>query len=143
LSDRSGDLQYAALPYRIVGDRLEIMLITTRGQGRWLIPKGWPMPRRKPSVAASIEAMQEAGVQGVVGRKPIGEFPYSKSMPGGNDRLCVAVVYPLRVVIELPTWREMSERTRRWFSREDAAAVVQEGGLAQIIREFAPVMSEL
>jgi hypothetical protein len=51
-------------------------------------------------------------------------------------------VYPLRVVIELPTLREMSEQTRQWFTREDAAEIVEEGELAQIIREFAPVMSE-
>jgi hypothetical protein len=107
-----------------------------------MIPKGWPMPCRKPSIAASTEAAQEAGTKGAIGLKPIGEFPYTKTMSSGRDRLCVAVVYPLRVEVEMPKWREMKERTRRWFARDDAAAAVEEGALAEIIREFTPDLVE-
>jgi hypothetical protein len=33
--------QYAALPFRAKGkSELEIMLVTSRGTGRWIIPKG-------------------------------------------------------------------------------------------------------
>jgi 8-oxo-dGTP pyrophosphatase MutT (NUDIX family) len=35
-------LQFAALPYRRrAGAILEVMLITSRDSGRWVIPKGW------------------------------------------------------------------------------------------------------
>ena len=36
-------LQYAALPYRRRADGIvEVMLVTSRDTGRWVIPKGWP-----------------------------------------------------------------------------------------------------
>ncbi len=41
----SGDdkQQYGALTWRTDrADRMKIMLITSRRQGRWIIPKGWP-----------------------------------------------------------------------------------------------------
>ena len=39
-------VQYAALPYRAKGkSKLEIMLVTSRGTRRWIIPKGWPKRR--------------------------------------------------------------------------------------------------
>jgi 8-oxo-dGTP pyrophosphatase MutT (NUDIX family) len=46
--------QYAALPYREAKKgRIEVLLITSHGAGRWLIPKGWPMKGRKPHETAA------------------------------------------------------------------------------------------
>ena len=132
-SDRTADTQYAALPYRLEKGELEVMLITSRGRGRWVIPKGWPMIGHKPHEAAEIEAFQEAGVKGKVAKKAIGTYAYSKRLPGGEERLFFVVVYPLRVTLEAVKWRERAERKRVWFARDDAAALVEEGGLAEII----------
>jgi hypothetical protein len=57
-------------------------------------------------------------------------------LPDGEERLCLVTVFPLRVVLEKVTWRERAERERFWFQRDIAAAMVEEGGLAQIIDEF-------
>ncbi|MCB8876111.1 NUDIX hydrolase [Acidisoma silvae] len=132
-SDRTADTQYAALPYRLEKGELEVMLITSRGRGRWVIPKGWPMIGHKPHEAAEIEAFQEAGVKGKVAKKAIGTYAYSKRLPSGEERLFFVVVYPLRVTLEAVKWRERAERKRVWFARDDAAALVEEGGLAEII----------
>jgi 8-oxo-dGTP pyrophosphatase MutT (NUDIX family) len=135
-SDRSGDIQYVALPYRFAERGMEVMLITSRETGRWVIPKGWPMIGRKPHQVAAAEAHQEAGIKGVIGKKPIGSYPYAKELAGGNDRLCQVVVYPLRVTFEAVKWREGAERRREWFLKNEAAVLVEEGGLAQIIDEW-------
>jgi 8-oxo-dGTP pyrophosphatase MutT (NUDIX family) len=71
-SDRTADTQFGALPYRIGAAGVEVMLITSRETKRWVIPKGWPMPGKKPHQVAAIEARQEAGVTGVMAKKPIG-----------------------------------------------------------------------
>jgi len=113
------------------------MLITSRGTGRWVIPKGWPMVGKQPYRAAEIEAFQEAGVKGLVKKKPIGSYPYSKRLPSGQERLMHVEVYPLRVTLEAVTWHEKKQRERRWFRARDAAELVDEGGLAQIIEEWA------
>ena len=54
--------QYAALCFRRVPDEddIEILVITSRQTGRWIIPKGWPMKKKKPHEAAALEAPDEA-----------------------------------------------------------------------------------
>jgi 8-oxo-dGTP pyrophosphatase MutT (NUDIX family) len=135
-TDRTGDMQYAALPFRFERGSVQIMLITSRETGRWVIPKGWPMPGKKPHQVASAEAHQEAGIKGVISKKPIGAYPYSKRLADGSERLCLVTVFPLRVTLEATKWREMHERRRVWFDKDGAAALVEEGGLAQIIDEW-------
>jgi 8-oxo-dGTP pyrophosphatase MutT (NUDIX family) len=135
-SDRTTDTQYGAFPYRITAQGVEVMLITSRETKRWVIPKGWPMAGKKPHQVAAVEAHQEAGVKGVVAKKPIGAYPYSKILPDGSQRLMFIEVYPLRVTLETKKWREKGERHRAWFRQDEAAALVDEGGLAQIIDEW-------
>ena len=138
-SDRSGDVQFGVLPYRVcANEAIEVMLLTSRGTGRWVIPKGWPMIGRKPRVVAVTEARQEAGIKGIVGRRPIGSYPYTKAMELGEDRLCECLVFIMLVTDEAPTWREQGQRTRRWFPRDDAANMVDEGALAEMIRNLLP-----
>jgi hypothetical protein len=44
--------QFATLPWRLSeGGTHQVMLLTSRGMGRWVIPKGWPMKGRKAAEA--------------------------------------------------------------------------------------------
>jgi hypothetical protein len=44
--------QVAALPVREINkDLLQILLVTSRDTGRWVIPKGWPSKRLDDAVA--------------------------------------------------------------------------------------------
>jgi 8-oxo-dGTP pyrophosphatase MutT (NUDIX family) len=80
-------VQYAALPYRRDGGSLmEVLLITSRDTGRWIIPKGWPLKGKAPHKAAAREAREEAGLVGKIHRRPIGSFSYEKRLKGGKDR---------------------------------------------------------
>jgi 8-oxo-dGTP pyrophosphatase MutT (NUDIX family) len=69
----SGQRQVAALPFRIHSGSLEVLIITSRDTGRFIIPKGWPMKGRADPDAAAVEAREEAGVIGKVHREPIGK----------------------------------------------------------------------
>jgi 8-oxo-dGTP pyrophosphatase MutT (NUDIX family) len=139
-SDRSGNTQYGVLPYRInAAGSAEVMLLTSRGVGRWVIPKGWPMIGRKPREVALTEARQEAGIRGIIGRRPIGAYSYTKTMERGEERLCECVVFLMLVTFEAPTWREQAQRTRRWFPRDEAAARVEEGALSLMIRNLLQI----
>ena len=72
------DLQYAALPWRRVHGEVQILLVTTKTTGRWIVPKGWPIPGRKPAECAAREALEEAGVVGEVAAQAVGSFSYQK-----------------------------------------------------------------
>jgi 8-oxo-dGTP pyrophosphatase MutT (NUDIX family) len=127
--------QVAALCFRKRKERVEILLITSRETGRWVVPKGWPMPPLKDYNAARREAFEEAGVEGRMRRKTFGSFAYAKLRL--NDSLAIRVdVYLLEVEREKKTWPEMGERKRRWFGLDEAGHRVQEPQLRKLIRSL-------
>jgi len=126
--------QVGTIPVRRTSDgSLEVMLITSRRTGRWIIPKGWPSKRLEDPDAAAREAAEEAGVIGQISKKPIGCFEYSKSASGGS-RLFSVDVYLLHVETELQLWSEQRERSRSWFRPHLAATKVHEPELANLIQ---------
>ncbi len=77
--------QVAALPFRVGADgRIEVLLITSRDTGRWIIPKGWPMAGRKAHQAAEREAYEEAGLEGQIAANPVGRYHYQKRFDHGR-----------------------------------------------------------
>lgn len=130
--------QVAALPVRIgIDGKPQIILVTSRETGRWVIPKGWPMRNRKKHEAAAIEAYEEAGVFGKIEKRAMGSFDYVKVMPKGKaDLVCRVSVYLLNVEKVLGKWPERKERTRDFCSPIEAADRVDEPGLKEIITEF-------
>ena len=126
--------QVAALPYRRRADgSIEVLLVTTRGTGQWMVPKGWPMPGKSWPEAAAQEAWEEAGVRGEASTRELGRFPHEKTnwLTGSLD--CIVAVFPLAVAEELARWPERGERSRSWFGLAEAAAKVQSRDLAGII----------
>jgi 8-oxo-dGTP pyrophosphatase MutT (NUDIX family) len=134
VGDQALRTQYAALPYRVsdAGD-LDILLVTTRESRRWVIPKGWPMKKRAPWRAAEREALQEAGVEGVVAKTHLGGYHYLKRGPNGEEWPCEVIVFPLHVRLERASWREEDERSRGWFTPADARELVEEPDLKLLI----------
>ena len=128
-------LQFAALPYRF-DDDLEILLVTSRDTGRWVIPKGWPMKGRKPHQAAAQEALEEAGVEGVITEEPIGGYQYKKRLGNGAELQCTVDVYSLEVERQRKRWPEQHQRTAHWFTPEEAAEAVHEPDLQELILSF-------
>lgn len=129
--------QFAALCYRVVDEKLEFCIITSRRSGRWIIPKGWPMDGETPMEAAATEAFEEAGVRGKISSRPIGVFSYNKALT--EDPLpCIAVVYPLKVKRELSKWPEKKQRQRKWVSRKKAAQLLDDLELREIVLRFKP-----
>jgi 8-oxo-dGTP pyrophosphatase MutT (NUDIX family) len=130
-------LQVAALPWRRTADgQFEVLLVTSRGSGRWVLPKGWPENREEPHQAAEREAAEEAGVSGSISSQRIGHFYYAKALPSGMEWRCEVSVYPMEVDQVAEKWPERKKRTRRWFAPKDAARLVDEPGLAELIADF-------
>ena len=131
-------VQVAALPWRPGEDGGgEVLLVTSRGSGRWVLPKGWPEKRERLFEAAAREAAEEAGVAGAVAQREIGRFYYGKAMPSGTRWRCEVHVFPLQVESVADKWPERKHRTRRWFAPQEAATLVEEADLAELIASFA------
>ena len=129
-------IQYAALPYRIEARQVWILLITSRGTQRWVIPKGWPMNGLKPQEAAATEAAEEAGIIGEVEEKPAGSYRYLKQLKGEASTAVQVIVFPFRVQAQAEDWKEQHQRRLEWFRYQKAAGLVAEPALRHIIRDF-------
>jgi 8-oxo-dGTP pyrophosphatase MutT (NUDIX family) len=129
-------IQYAALPYRLHGRRVQIMLITSRGTKRWIIPKGWPMNGLKPSEAAVTEAAEEAGLVGEIADRPLGSYRYMKGLKDEQTVAVQVIVFPFLVTGQSLDFKEQGQREFRWFGYQEAASLVAEPSLRRLIREF-------
>lgn len=129
-------LQVAALPWRRKGERIQVMLITTRETGRWILPKGWPEVGEELHIAAAREAREEAGIEGMVTNIETGRYYYSKVSSNGENMRCEVMVYSLEVNDVVSKWKEKGQRSRKWVSPDKAVGMVTEPELGEIIAAF-------
>lgn len=125
--------QVAALPLRRAKNgAVEVLLVTSRNTGRWIIPKGWPSKRVKDHKAAAREARQEAGVKGKIKPRAFGSYRYVKPELGDGAPIDVSV-FVLSVRKQSKRWPEQTERRRAWFDVLDAAGKIAEPELSSLI----------
>ena len=128
--------QAAALCYRTERGKTEVLLITTRGSGRWIIPKGWPIAGLTSAQSAAQEAWEEAGVKGACAPDCLGQFTYFKHESGMQPLLCLVDVFPLRVQTIHAEYPECVARKRRWFAPKKASLRVSDPELSSVLRNF-------
>ncbi len=129
--------QSAALPVVGSGAAMRVVLVTSRETRRWVLPKGWIKPSEAPHHGAAREAFEEAGLVGECEPEPFGIYTYEKRLPRGVLTTEV-LVFRLLVAERLADWPERGERERRLFSPAEAASLVQEPGLAELLRRLSP-----
>ncbi len=117
-------VQAGAIPYSLVGGTPVFLLITSRGTGRWIFPKGAPMKGYELWQVAAREAFEEAGVEGEVDQVPIGSYRGFK----GSLRSAPIMVqmYPLRVTRQLDDWPEKKSRHRHWVILAEARRLLSD-----------------
>lgn len=137
LLTRPKRLQVAALCLRGHGKKREVLLITSRDTGRWILPKGWPIDGLTAPGAALQEAWEEAGVtSGTITDTPLGSYDYDKRMAGGVPVAVEVKVYAVENVRMSDTYPEVEERNRRWMPPAEAATLVDEPGLRDLLRKL-------
>lgn len=130
--------QVAALPLmQCEAHGLRVLMVTSRGTGRWVLPKGWAEAGMTPWEAAAMEALEEAGAEGPIAPKTIGAYTYGKVLDNGSIMPCRVQVYPLVVQTLHDDWKERTERSRDWFPPTEAADLVHEPELAALFRDIS------
>ena len=133
---RTTGTQFAALPYRITEQGIEVLIITSRRTHRWIVPKGWPIEELGPAGSAAREALEEAGVSGEIDTTALGHFHYVKEMRK-TSLPCRVDVFALRVTRQHKRFAEKDARELRWVTPLEAAAMVDEPGLRRLILRAA------
>lgn len=128
--------QSSVIPWRRRDGRLEVLITGSSQRKHWVVPKGIQEPGLSPQASAAKEAREEAGVEGVVGERPLGHYDYHKW-----GATCSVQVYPMEVTRELPEdeWEER-HRGRRWVTPEEAARQLREKALAPIVLSLAEAL---
>jgi 8-oxo-dGTP pyrophosphatase MutT (NUDIX family) len=129
--------QVAALCWRRLRGDVEVLLITSRETGRWVIPKGWPIGGLTAPQAAAREAWEEAGVRGQVQSQPLGEFLYDKVTGVAKAKRCNVAVFALEVGELKDRFPEVGQRKRSWFAANEAATLVAEPDLRTLLTMVA------
>ena len=131
--------QVAALCWRKHKGRKEVLLITSRDTGRWVVPKGWPIEGLTDAQSALQEAWEEAGVRADADKaRLIGCFAYDKALRDGRSLPVEANLYKVRLRDDEVRDRfpEARERWRMWVTPRRAAKMVIEPDLQDILRRF-------
>ena len=133
--------QAGAIPYSLIEGEVRVLLVTSRGSGRWLIPKGNIDPGLTPAQAAAKETYEEAGIRGrITTDTPLGFFTSFKTLKSGEERPVTVEVYALLVDRQLKRWPEARQREACWMSATDAARSVKEPGLARLLLRLKEIM---
>ncbi|WP_435258349.1 NUDIX hydrolase [Thioclava sp. FR2] len=125
--------QHGAMCWRLKRGSVEVLLVTSRDTGRWVIPKGWPCKSLPAPQSAAKEAWEEAGVEGDVSTEPLGTYTYPKRRTPLPPLPCLVTVFPLHVSRLAEKFPERKQRKRKWFSAKKAARLVDEPELREIL----------
>lgn len=129
------DVQQAgAICYRRRDDgRLEILLVGSRRNGRWGIPKGHIDAGETSEVKAGRESFEEAGVVGSVEAEIFGIFTYEKDSTPHRYHVAVHLTEVARIASDYP---EKSMRKKARFPLAAATVEASQPGLRELLRKL-------
>jgi 8-oxo-dGTP pyrophosphatase MutT (NUDIX family) len=127
-------LQIAALCFRTSETGPEVLLVSTRGTGRWILPKGWPEKDKPAFETAVIEAYEEAGVVGKADMKSIGSFRSFKGLPNGLKMRTKVVVFKIQFEKQHENFPEIGQRKCVWVPLAKALDMLDELSLRRFLR---------
>jgi phosphohistidine phosphatase len=121
--------QSSVIPWSIKNGEVEILVILSSKKKHWVVPKGIWEPGLTARESAAKEALEEAGVEGIVADTAIGSYVYPKW--GAS---CTVEVYPMEVTRVLPDeeWEE-AHRGREWVSLKQAAEKLKQDELKPML----------
>lgn len=124
--------QSAVIPYRRTAEGLEILMVGSSSGRHLVVPKGIVEPGLSPAASARVEAREEAGVEGRLGKAQLGTYSYEKW-----GATCQVIVFGMEVTRVLPEteWEE-GHRTRKWVSPSVAALRLHQPALGAMIAKI-------
>lgn len=129
-------LQLAALCRRRGRKGVEVLLVSS-SRGRWILPKGWPIRGQSSAETAMQEAWEEGGVRKAkAGKTPLASYRGIKRFDDGKEIPCKTKVFMLRVRQMADDFPESGRRKRIWVSPRKAAKLVDDPGLARLLRDL-------
>ncbi|KAM0984551.1 hypothetical protein EV2_012336 [Malus domestica] len=128
-----------------IEQKLLVLMISSPSRDDLVFPKGGWEDDETMSEAACREALEEAGVKGVLGDNPLGAWEYrskskqkSCSLQGG----CKGFMFAMEVTEELDSWPEQANYGRKWLTIEEAFRSCRYDWMREALRKFTTPLSE-
>ncbi|MBY3328863.1 NUDIX hydrolase [Rhizobium laguerreae] len=113
--------------------QIQVLLVGSRRNGRWGLPKGHVEPGESTSITAAREAFEEAGVRGTVEPAVFGAFRYRKD---SSLNSFVVTVHLLEARGSARSFPELGLSKKRWFSCAAAITEAAQPGLRELLLKF-------
>ncbi|CAI5499673.1 unnamed protein product [Closterium sp. Naga37s-1] len=135
------------IPFRVLNEdqdgrqtteQLQVLMITSQHGEGLIFPKGGWETDETAEQAACREAMEEAGVRGIIQGR-IGSWMFkSKRLRTAEckDGECCAHMFSLAVAELLTVWPEMSRRSRHWVSIPEAIQRCRHDWMRDALRQW-------
>ncbi|KHN46832.1 Nudix hydrolase 12, mitochondrial [Glycine soja] len=143
------------IPYRWTKDNtdqmgetreiIEVLMVSSPKRDDLVFPKGGWEDDETVTEAACREALEEAGVKGILREIPLGIWEFRSktsqdlcSVEGG----CRGYMFALEVTEELETWPEQKNHARQWLNIKDAFKLSRYDWMCYALEAFLRVMAE-
>lgn len=128
--------QSAVIPFLLIDNQPWLLLISSRHNKHWGIPKGRIMKQRNALQSAEKEALEEAGIQGAISPFPVGKYQYKKH--GSSFEV---EVFLLEIHVLLEQWEEKKFRKRKLIPMQECERWIPIVELQSIIQNTIPIVS--
>ncbi|KAG6475287.1 nudix hydrolase 12, mitochondrial-like [Zingiber officinale] len=121
------------IPYKIteepdhqsddVIDKLQVLMISSPGRHDFVFPKGGWEKDETACEAARREALEEAGVRGILHEIELGQWVFrskSSQVSCSQEGGCKGYMFAMKVTEELDCWPEQEVHGRKWVTVADA-----------------------
>ncbi len=123
--------QSGVLPFRREAGGLSLVLVTSRKDGEWILPKGVVERGVSPADSALKEAREEAGILGRIAGPELGRYRYPKW-----EGICTVILYPMEVLRVLDSWDERLQRSRAFLPPEEALKAITNPDIRNLVARF-------
>ncbi|XP_031260527.1 nudix hydrolase 13, mitochondrial-like [Pistacia vera] len=116
-----------------------VLMISTPNRDDLVFPKGGWENDETIGEAACREALEEAGVKGLLGENPLGVWEFrskSKQNSCSNEGGCRGYMFVLEVTEELETWPEQANHDRKWLSVDEAFKFCRYDWMRDALKKF-------
>ncbi|KDP23245.1 hypothetical protein JCGZ_23078 [Jatropha curcas] len=128
-----------------VEERVIVLMISTPNRSDLVFPKGGWEDDESLDQAARREAMEEAGVKGILSKNPIGVWEFrSKSSKNScsSSGGCKGYMFALEVTEELDHWPGQPTYTRKWLNIEEAFKMCRYEWMREALKNFLAELSK-
>lgn len=132
-TDEADVAQAGAIIFRGRGENRQILLVTNKGNNRWLFPKGSVKKKESPEEAAEREAEEESGVRG----RTVAYVGATEFLDEGE---LIRVDYFL-LTVEGEVERE-EDRRRRWVKPDELLELIDTPEILALIEVALPEIKD-